>query len=161
PRRFLSLIHPPAMLDFRNVFARRARVYVNAQESDQLDRGHANLICTLLTASFIEEACRRPDPARAPVALYLDEAHRFVGADLAAAFVEGRKFDVYTTIAHQHLDQLRKDDDPRILNDILSCARTKMVFAVGSDRDAKQLVHEIYVGPHGIDYREVKYLQKN
>lgn len=157
PRRFLSLVHSRAMLDFREVFARRARVHINVQESDHLDREHANLIVTLLIASFIEEACRRPDYARVPVALYVDEAHRFVGADLATAFVEGRKFNIFTTIAHQHLDQLRKGSDDRILNDILSCARTKMVFALGSDRDAKALVHEIFV--NGIDYTEPKYIQ--
>jgi hypothetical protein len=157
PRRFLSLVHPPAMLDFREVFARRARVHINAQESDHLDREHANLIVTLLLASFIEEACRRPDYARAPVSLFVDEAHRFVGADLAAAFVEGRKFNIFTTIAHQHIDQLRKGSDERILNDILSCARTKMVFALGSDRDAKALVHDIFV--NGINYTEPKYVQ--
>lgn len=159
PRRFLSLIHPPAMLDFCTVFAQRARVYINLQDSADLDRDHSRVIGTLLAADFIEQACQRPDPKRAPVALYIDEAHRFISPDLATIFEEGRKFHVYTTLLHQHLDQLRQDQDERVLNAILSCARTKMVFALGSDRDAKQLVHEIFVGEHGLDYTEVKYVQ--
>lgn len=159
PRRLLSLIHPPAMLDFRELFARRAWVFVNLQASPHLDREHARVIGTLLAADFIDQACQRPDPERAPVALYLDEAHQFVSRDLATAFEEGRKFHIYTTLLHQHLAQLREEDDERVLNAILSCARTKMVFAVGSDRDAKELVHEIFVGPGGINYTSAKHVQ--
>ena len=160
PRRFLSLNHPSAMLDFRRVFAERAHVHVNIQDSDHLDRDHARIIGTLLAADFVEQACQRPDPKRAPVALYVDEAHRFVGPDLAMAFVEGRKFAIYTHLAHQYLDQFREEQDERVLNGILSCARTKLVFALGSDRDARELVHEIFVGPHGVNYTEVKYVHR-
>jgi hypothetical protein len=158
-RRFLSLIHPPAMLDFRDLIQRRAWVFVNLQPSPHLDREHARVIGTLLAADFIDQACQRPNPERAPVALYLDEAHQFVSRDLATAFEEGRKFHIYTTLLHQHLAQLREEQDDRVLNAILSCARTKMVFAVGSDRDAKELVHEVFVGPSGINYTEPKHVQ--
>lgn len=161
PRRFLSLIHPPAMLDFRDLLARRAWVFVNLQSSPYLDREHARVIGTLLIADFLEAGCqRRPSLGGrlAPTALYIDEAHMFVNHDLAMAFEECRKFQIYTTVMHQHLQQLRQDDE-RVLHAVLSCARTKVLFALGSDVDAKQLVHEVFVGPGGIDYAEVKHVQ--
>jgi hypothetical protein len=161
PRRFLSLIHPPAMIDFRDLFRRGAWVYVNLQPSPDLDREHARVIGTLLASDFVEQACQRPNPARAPVALYIDEAHQFVSRDLALIFEEGRKFHVYTTLLHQHLEQLRQDNDERVLDAILSCALTKMVFGVGSDKDARSLVHEVFVGPHGINYTEPKFVHPN
>jgi len=163
PRRFLSLIHPTAMLDFRDILACRACVFVNLQASPTLDREHARVIGNLLIADFIDLACQRREPrgqAPPPVALYIDEAHLFASRDLAVAFEEGRKFGIYTTLMHQHLQQLRQEDE-RVLQAVLSAARTKIVFALGSDVDAKQMVHEVFVGPDGVNYTEVKHAHPN
>lgn len=158
PRRFLSLIHPTAMIDFRELLARRAWVFVNLEASPYLDREHARVIGTLLIADFIELACQRPYPEKAPVSLYIDEAHLYISRDIAVAFEEARKREIYTTFIHQHLNQLKQEDE-RVFSAVLSTARTKIVFALGSDVDAKQMVHEVFVGENGVDYTEVKYRQ--
>lgn len=161
PRRFLSLIHPTAMLDFREILARRAWVFVNLQASPFLDREHARVLGSLLIGDFIDLACQRPTQhgrPPAPVALYIDEAHLYVNRDLAVVFEEGRKFQIFTTLLHQHMQQLRQEDE-RVYHAVLSAARTKIIFALGSDVDAKQMVHEVFVGDQGVDYAEVKRVQ--
>lgn len=158
-RRFLSLIDPSATLDLGRAIEEGAFILVNLQPSPTLDPRNARLIGTMLLSELFDAIRQRRLPRRGtprPFAVYVDEAQNFITHDIPELFAQGRKFGLFLTIAHQFLDQMRHEDE-RILAALDGAARTKIVFAVGSDRDAKDLVHEVFPGQ--IDYTETKQTQ--
>lgn len=158
-RRFLSLIDPSATLDLGRAIEEGAFILVNLQPSSTLDPRNSRLIGTMILSELFDAIRQRRLPRRGtprPFAVYVDEAQNFITHDIPELFAQGRKFGLYLTIAHQFLDQMRHEDE-RILAALDGAARTKIVFAVGSDRDAKDLVHEVFPGQ--IDYTETKQTQ--
>lgn len=156
-RRFLSVLDPRITLDLGRAIEEGAFILVNLQPSPNLDPHNARLLGTLLVSELFDAIrqrrlrCGRPPR---PFCVYIDEAQNFITHDVPELFAQGRKFGLNLTVAHQFLDQMRHEDE-RILAALNAACRTKVAFAIGSDTDAKDLVHELFPGQ--INYTEVKH----
>lgn len=156
-RRFMGITDPAVNLDLERVMDESAIVLVNLQPSDYLDEMSGRLFGTMLMSEFFA-AARRRKPARGsdnprPYYLYADEAQEYLTHDVARIFAQGRKMGLSLVLAHQYLDQVG-EEDRRILSALHNACKTKAVFGIGGDADAKALVHELWPGQ--IDYNEVK-----
>lgn len=156
-RRFLSLTDPTVTLDLMRFMDVGGVLLVNLKSSQHLSPMNARLFGTLLVTRIFDAARRRavPDagPHPKPCYCYIDEAQNFLTADVAEMLAQGRKMGLGLTLIHQTLEQVRAED-PRILAALHGAAKTKIVFAIGSNADATELVHELFPGQ--IDYNEVK-----
>lgn len=96
----------------------------------------------LLLSQFHLAALSRTD--RAPVHVFLDEAHTFDGGTLCEMLSGIRKYGVSITLAHQTLEQISK----RLRSAILGNVREKYVFRV-SMADSKELNE--HLGPDNVN----------
>jgi hypothetical protein len=89
--------------------------------------------------------------------LYIDEFSQFVTEDIERLFVEGRKYGVQLTVAHQYRGQL-----PEYLREATMTARTKLCFRV-TPEDAREMSHvfphkQAIVRPEHVDPHPIKWL---
>jgi hypothetical protein len=81
----------------------------------------------------------RPENARRPFYLYVDEVHNFLTLSFADTMSESRKYGLNLILAHQYIDQLDVD----IRNAILGNVGTLISFRIGA-RDAKHIALEFH-----------------
>ena len=84
------------------------------------------LISQVLIAALSRENI--PESQRRFFALYADEYHRFAIADFASLLAEARAFGLATTIAHQYLGQLDRNNQSAVKSTV-----NKVVFQVNPD----------------------------
>ena len=94
--------------------------------------------CLVLTSLWqaATERAGRQQAERHPFGLYVDEVQDFAEAPIPwdEMFAQGRKYGLALTVAHQNLEQLRKE----LREVVLANARSKAVFALSAS-DAKAL----------------------
>lgn len=155
-RRFMGITDPLLNLDLEKLMDEGGIVLVNLQPSDYLAEMSGRMFGTMLMTEFFAAARRRnagPDGNPRPFYLYADEAQEYLTSDIARIFAQGRKMGLSLILAHQYLDQVA-EEDVRILSALHNACKTKAVFGIGGDADAKALVHELWPGQ--IDLDEVK-----
>jgi len=119
------------------------RVVLLALAADRL-HGAARLAGQLLMSALeaaVMARSARPEAARAPVGVYVDEFEHFAGAQFASLLQEGRRMGCGLTLSHQNLAQLPAD-----LRGVLrGNVGTQLLFQVGA-ADAAELAPEFAFG---------------
>jgi hypothetical protein len=101
----------------------------------------SRLLGALLLSQFQWAAMRRagrPDAARIPFYLYIDEFQSFATEALTSILAEARKYGLSLVLAHQYLDQLTDE----IRQSVFGNAGNLIAFRVGQ-RDARILEDEL------------------
>lgn len=106
-------------------------------------------IVNYITATVQE---RETLPKPRPFNLYVDEVQNFVSPDIGNVLEECRKYGLFLTLAHQHLQQLL-DAGEGIYHGVMSCSLLKAVFQT-TFHDAHILCDELFA--HEIDFEKVK-----
>ncbi len=136
------------VLDIPRIVAEKKILLVNLASNTNIDRDNNRLIGTLLVNEFFRAALLRdPDGLKrrsAPFYLFLDEFAQFVTPEIAYALEECRKFQLFLTLAHQHLGQLKRDDEYLYASVLTNC-KNRYVFGL-SYEDAEILSQEIHTG---------------
>jgi len=81
----------------------------------------------------------KPQEARRPFYLYIDECHSFVTLAFAGILAEARKYGLSLFLAHQYIEQLEE----RVRAAIFGNVGTMIAFRVGAN-DAEYLAKEFY-----------------
>lgn len=98
-----------------------------------------------------------PEAQRPGVSIYVDEFQNFNTGDFNTLFVEGRKFGMRLTVAHQYRSQLNDD-----LQSGTMTARTKVCFQT-TPEDAREMAHLFVkraasLRPEDVEQHPVNYL---
>jgi len=93
------------------------------------------------------------NPNLLPFRLYIDEFGQYVTRDIARALEECRKYKLFLTLAHQHLAQLKREDEYLYASVLTNC-KNKVVFGGLSKEDAEVMTDEIATG--FLDLRSIK-----
>jgi hypothetical protein len=129
---------PVNRLDFAQMMD-TGKIFLARLSQGLLNNENAHLLGTLLVSKFQQIAMARQSvdvSQRRPFWIYCDECHNFVTPSMAQILTSTRKYNVGLTLAHQDLQQLKRD--PEVASAILSGCFTRIVFHVGDD-DAKKL----------------------
>jgi hypothetical protein len=117
---------------------RKRRILLLRLPKGEIGADPANLTGSLLVAGLLQAAMRRPQEAREPFHLYIDEFQNFTTDALSSILSESRKYALTLTISHQYLDQLT----PAIRSAVLGNVGSLVVFRVGAG-DADMLAEEL------------------
>ncbi len=131
-------------------------VLVNLAGGNKISHENTQLLGILLVNEIFRVAkLRNPrDSSLKPFYLYIDEFAQFVTRDIARALEEARKFKLFLTLAHQHLAQLREEDEYLYASVLTNC-KNKVVFGGLSKEDAEIMNDEINTG--FLNLQAVKY----
>jgi hypothetical protein len=111
-----------------------------------------SLVGTLLVNALYHAALRRPESARKPWVLAIDEFPQFVSTDMARSLDQLRKFGIRFLLAHQRLSQLPDD----LRSAILTNAKIRAVFGGLERADAEILARELFTGvPTGDNVKHI------
>lgn len=144
------------VLNIRKVMDEGQILLVNLAEQNTLSSDQVDLIGILLVNEIVAAGKSRfdvPEEKRRPFYLYIDEFARFVTRDIARALDEMRKFRLHLILAHQHLGQLKTDDE-YVFNSVMTNARTKVVFGGLNHEDVEYMAKEIFFGE--LDPEQIK-----
>lgn len=142
-------------VDFSACMAEGKIVLVNLAGYGRVSRENMKLLGIMIVNEIFRSAMLRDpnDPKLKPFHLYIDEFGQFLTRDIARAIEEVRKYRVFLTLAHQHLAQL-KDEDEYLFSSVLTNCRNKFVFGGLSDEDVRVMESEIMPGVY--DLKRVK-----
>ena len=130
---------------------------VNLSDSGNLHYDNARLLGTMLINEIFRVSKMRDmsNPRKLkPFYCYIDEFGQFITHDIARALEECRKFKLFMVLAHQHLAQLKKDDE-YLYASVLSNCKNKIAFGLSRD-DAEVMSQEVFTGFIGIKEKLVK-----
>lgn len=144
-------------IDFRKIMDEGYIVLVNLSWGGTVSPQNARMLGTLLINDLFTAARGRPAGSR-PFYLYIDEFAEFANEDTAQILDQCRKWGLHLTIAHQHLEQLKRVDE-KVYYSVLTNAKTKLVFGGLTPDDAEVLAKQIFMGEFDID--EVKHILKS
>lgn len=135
------------VLDFHKIMNEGKILLVNLSSGGKLNPENAQLLGTMLINEiFRASKLRNPNnPKLKSFYLYIDEFAQFVTKDIARGLEECRKFKLFFILAHQHLFQLKKEDEYLYASVITNC-KNKVVFGGLSQEDAKIMVNEVATG---------------
>jgi len=119
----------------------------NLAGGNEIPRENCQLLGIMLVNEFFRVAKLRDphDPNLKPFNLIIDEFAQYVTRDIAYALEETRKFGLFLTLAHQHLAQLKKEDEYLYASVMTNC-KHKMVFGGLSVEDATIMSQEVMTG---------------
>lgn len=122
-------------------------VLVNLNGKAKISRENTQLLGTMLVNEIYRCSLLRDhrDKNLKPFYVYIDEFARFVTRDIAYSLEETRKYKVFFTLAHQHLAQLKKEDEYLYASVMTNC-KNKIVFGSLSIEDAEIMAHELNTG---------------
>ena len=127
-------------LDFNRIISRRNIVLVNLAKAT-VGEQNAHIFGSLILHAIRFAGLARADSldsTRKDFYLYLYEFHAIMSGSLMNLFVEGRKYGLCLTAAHQYIAQL----DPPVLASVLGNVGTVITFRV-SGEDAEKLEAEM------------------
>lgn len=104
-------------VDFGDVMA-LGKIVLGKLALGRVGDGVVSLLGSILVGKLLNAALSRqdiPPQMRHQFHLYADEYHRFAIRDFAVLLAEARKFNVSTTICHQFLDQLDRENRGAVL----------------------------------------------
>lgn len=129
-------------LDFRKIMDEGYVLLVNLSFGQRISEDNARILGTLIVNDLFQTATDRLEGGR-PFYLYIDEFSRFVNGDMARILDECRKFGLHLILAHQHLQHLKREDEP-VYYSVLTNAKTKAVFGGLNSDDARVMAREIF-----------------
>lgn len=134
-------------LDFTEVMNKGKIVLVNLNGQGAISHENTKLLGILLVNEIFRCAkLRNPrDPEMKPFYFYIDEFAQFITRDIARALEEARKFKLFMVLAHQHLAQLREEDEYLYASVLTNC-KNKVVFGGLSREDAEIMSEEVSTG---------------
>lgn len=143
------------VLDFSEIMAQGKVVLINLNGQGAISHENTKLLGILLVNEIFRCAKLRDprDPKLKPFYFYIDEFAQFITRDIARALEEARKFKLRMVLAHQHLAQLR-DEDEYLYASVLTNCKNKVVFGGLSREDARIMADEVTTG--FIDLKSVK-----
>lgn len=134
-------------LDFAQIMAEGKILLVNLSSGGKISYENAQLLGIMLVNEIFRVAKLRDprDPKLKPFYFYIDEFGQFVTRDIARALEECRKYKLYLLLAHQHLAQLKKEDEYLYASVLTNC-KNKVVFGGLSQEDVQVMADEIVTG---------------
>lgn len=144
------------VLDMEDIFENRKLLICNlSQRRHRLSADDARMLGTLLINEMVNYALSRDKRAAdsRPFFLFIDEFQNFITPDVGKILDECRKFGLHLVMAHQHLDQLKKQD-PSLFGSVMTNARTKIIFGGLGVEDAELLARNVFAGE--LDLKEIK-----
>lgn len=142
-------------LDLEEIVAGNKILLVNLAPNRRLDRGNANLLGVLLINELFSVAMDRdPDGSPPPFHLVIDEFAQFITPNVANILDECRKYGLFLTLAHQHLAQLRKEDEWLYASVLTNC-HNRFVFGGLSVEDATILAEQVHSG--FLELKQIKH----
>jgi hypothetical protein len=134
-------------LNFQEIMQSNKIVLVNLNSYGKVSSEAAQLLGIMLVNEIFRCAKMRDprDPNLKPFYLYIDEFGQFITRDIAKALEETRKYKLFLILAHQHLAQLKKDDEYLYASVLTNC-KNKVVFGGLSKEDAEIMSDEIVTG---------------
>jgi hypothetical protein len=141
-------------LDFRKIMDEGYILLINLSSGKKISRENARMLGTLIVNDFFLQATGRPAKSR-PFYLYIDEFAQFVNEDIARILDEGRKFGLHLVLAHQHLNQLKKEDS-NVYHSVMTSARTKLVFGGLDYEDAQTMAQQVFLGEFNLNEIKLK-----
>jgi hypothetical protein len=134
------------VLDMEEILASNRILLVSLPEGVEIDRESNQLIGVLLIHEIFRAILGRdPQSNPPPFYLYIDEFAQFVTREVAYLLEEARKYGLYLTLAHQHLAQLREQDEYLYASVLTNC-HNRAVFGGLSSDDAMIMDREINTG---------------
>lgn len=142
-------------LDFAQVMNEGKIVLVNLSSGGKISNENAQLLGIMLVNEIFRVAKLRDprDPKLKPFYFYIDEFGQFITRDIARALEECRKYKLFMILAHQHLAQLKKEDEYLYASVLTNC-KNKVVFGGLSREDAEVMADEIITG--FVDLKRIK-----
>lgn len=120
-----------------------------------LTRDGSRLLGTLLISDLMGAAFSRPMGQRRPCYVYMDEFAQFSTPDLALILDTGRKYGLHLILAHQYLEQLKRDDD-QLYFSVLTNTGTKAIMGGLTVPDAQTLAAEAFITQFDFDERKLE-----
>ena len=135
------------VLDFARVMDEGKIVLVNLSSGGKISYENSQLLGIMLVNEIFRVAKLRDprDVKLKPFYFYIDEFGQFITRDIARALEECRKYKLFMVLAHQHLAQLKKDDEYLYASVLTNC-KNKVVFGGLSKEDAEVMADEIVTG---------------
>lgn len=141
-----SLAQRTRSLNLGNVISEHKILIVNLEQYKPLRLDDVKLLGRMLVNDLLGNVFARPEGARSPVYLMLDEVEVFATQDLCSALDQGRELGLRCVLAHQHYDQLLEEDQTgRLLSSVKNCARTKVVFGGLSVEQIEPIAKEFFI----------------
>lgn len=148
--RLARLLRPPTIramlgqtencLDFKAIMDGGEVLLANLSGGTKVYEKEADLFGRLLTRTALFHAKRRTNTR--PFNLVMDEAHRFLSADIPVLLAEVRKYGVAITAAMQWLAQAEAYDE-NILAALLNGTNIKICFRLRDAEEAERMAHSI------------------
>jgi len=135
------------VLNFSDAMADGKIVLINLNGQGKISQENMRLLGVLVVNEIFRCAKLRDarDPKLKPFYFYIDEFAQFVTRDIARTLEEARKFKLFMVLAHQHLAQLKKEDEYLYASVLTNC-RNKVVFGGLSREDAEIVSGDISAG---------------
>lgn len=142
-------------LDLLSIMNEGKILLVNLNGKDKISHENTKLLGVMLVNEIFRVAKLRDprDQNLKPFYCYIDEFGQFVTRDIARALEECRKFKLFMVLAHQHLAQLKKEDEYLYASVMTNC-KNKVVFGGLSVEDAEVMSEEISTG--FLDLKKIK-----
>ncbi len=142
-------------LNFRQAMDEGKIVLINLNGGQEISHENTKLMGIMIVNEIFRCAkLRDPRDVKAkPFYFYIDEFAQFVTRDIARALEEARKFKLYMILAHQHLAQLKKEDEYLYASVMTNC-KAKVVFGGLSKEDTDIMADEIVTG--FVDLKSIK-----
>ncbi|WP_417822382.1 helicase HerA domain-containing protein [Terasakiella sp.] len=144
-RRIRHMIGQSAhTLDLGEIMREGKILLVNLNGGLKISHESTHLLGIFLVNELFRYAkLRNPDDKTLkPFHVYIDEFGQYVTRDIARTLEECRKNKVFMTLAHQHLSQLKTDDE-QLFNSVLTNCKNKYVFGGLSKKDAEIMADAI------------------
>ena len=131
-------------IDLKAIMDEGKILLVNLNGGVKIPHESTHLLGVLLVNELVRTAkLRDPGDRRLkPFHITIDEFGQYVTRDIARALEECRKNKVFLTLAHQHLEQLKKEDEYLYASVMTNC-RNRFVFGGLSLADADGMSGEI------------------
>ena len=142
-------------LDLAEIMDEGKILLVNLNGGVNIPQENTHLLGVMLVNElFRVSKLRDPrDPNLKPFHVYIDEFGQYVTRDIARALEECRKYKLFMTLAHQHLAQLRREDEYLYASVMTNC-KNKIVFGGLAKDDADVMAEEIATG--FLDLKSIK-----
>lgn len=135
------------VLNFHEIMNEGKILLINLNGQGKISRENTKLLGIMLVNEIFRASLLRDplNPNLKPFYFYIDEFGQFVTRDIAKALEECRKYKLFLILAHQHLAQLKKDDEYLYASVLTNC-KNKVVFGGLSIDDVKVMTDELVTG---------------
>lgn len=141
-----AMLTAPRSLDLGQVIAGHRILLVNLEIRRPLALDDVRLLGRMLLNDIASHVFARPAGDKSPVYFILDECHQFLTQDFTQLLDMGRELGCHVIAAHQHLDQLRQEDESRrIYGSVMKSARVKVIFGDCAAEDLDILLRDAMI----------------